>query len=107
MERYFVTPNDEGIMDTTDSRSIINAVAFAKQQNYNKVVIPRFNKRTGKCQWDIDETIILPSDMHIVLDNCYLRQADGSMDNVFRNFNDTNIRNSQDGIDLRWAVMIS
>lgn len=52
MERYFVTPNDEGIMDTTDSRSIINAVAFAKQQNYNKVVIPRFNKYLlNKCHF--------------------------------------------------------
>ncbi len=80
-----ITPNDIGIIGNTDSQSIQNAVNEAKKTGVNKVVIPRLNKRTGKCQWDIDKAIILPSEIHIVLDNCYLRQADGCFDNVFRN----------------------
>ncbi len=82
---FGITPNDTGIMDVSDSRSIQNAVVEAKKSGQNRVIIPRTNVRTGKPQWDIDEAIILPSDIHIVLDNCYLRQADGCFDNVFRN----------------------
>lgn len=84
----FVTPNDKGIMADTDSRSINNAVAEAIESGKRRVVIPRVNARTGEPRWDIDEAIILVSDLEIVLDNCYLRQTDGSMDNVFRNFPD-------------------
>jgi len=80
-----ITPNDAGIMAATDSKSIQNAVNEAKKSGLNKVIIPRLNERTGACRWDIDEAIILPSEMHIVLDNCYLRQSDGCFDNVFRN----------------------
>ncbi|MBP3381409.1 MAG: hypothetical protein J6L00_02080 [Clostridia bacterium] len=80
-----ISPNDAGIMGYNDSESIQNAVNEAKKTGLNKVVIPRLNKRTGVCRWDIDKAIILPSEIHIVLDNCYLRQADGCFDNVFRN----------------------
>lgn len=83
-----ITPNDAGIMDVSDSRSIQNAVQEAKRTGINKVVIPSRNQRTGECRWDIDEAIILPSEIHIVLDNCYLRQVDGCFDNVFRNCGD-------------------
>ena len=50
------------------------------------------NARTGKEQWDIDEAIILCSDIEIVLDNCYIRRTDASLDNVFRNFDDDAVR---------------
>ena len=82
----YITPNDDGIMSTYDSQSIQNAVDKAKATGINRVVIPRLNGRTGKNQWDISEAIILTSDIEIILDNCYLRQEDGSMDNVFRNY---------------------
>lgn len=88
----YVTPNDAGVIAKSDSRSINNAVAEAIKNGTRKVLIPRVNERTGKEQWDLDEAIILCSDIEIVLDNCYLRRTDSSMDNVFRNFDDDAIR---------------
>ena len=88
----YVTPNDADIISDTDSASINNAVRAAVERDVRRVVIPRINERTGKAQWDIDEAIILSSNLEIVLDNCYLRQVDGCMDNVFRNFDDENVR---------------
>ncbi len=88
MERGYFTPNDPGILAETDSLSIQNAVDAALKTGLGRVVIPRYNKRTGACQWDVDKAIILDSNLEIVLDNCYIRQMDGSMDNVFRNFHD-------------------
>lgn len=86
MERGYFTPNDPQIMAETDSASIQRAVDAALKTGLGRVVIPRYNKRTGKCQWDVDKAVILDSNIEIVLDNCYIRQMDGSMDNVFRNF---------------------
>jgi hypothetical protein len=88
----FVTPNDKGIIGESDSQSINNAVKEAIRSGKRRVLIPRINERTGKEQWDVDEAIILFSDIEIVLDNCYIRQIDGSMDNVFRNFDDNAVR---------------
>lgn len=90
----YITPNDTGVMADTDSHSINNAVRAAIERDIRRVVIPRINERTGKAQWDIDEAVILSSNLEIVLDNCYIRQVDGSMDNVFRNFDDENVRKS-------------
>ncbi len=88
MRDYCITPNDSGLVGATDSESIQNAVCAAKKQKVNRVIIPAVNARTGEAVWDIDRAIVLPSDIEIVLDNCVLRQADGSFDNVFRNFAD-------------------
>lgn len=85
-----ITPNDADVLDISDSRSIQNAVNKAKSSGLNRVLIPRMNARTKCCRWDIDQAIILPSDIQIVLDNCYLRQADGCFDNVFRNSGEEN-----------------
>ena len=71
----YVTPNDTGVIAESDSRSINNAVAEAIKNGTRKVLIPRVNERTGKEQWNLDEAIILCSDIEIVLDNCYLRRA--------------------------------
>ncbi len=90
----FITPNDSGIMSDTDSRSINNAVSEAVRSGVRRVVIPRINERTGEARWDVDEAIILGSNIEIVLDNCYIRQIDGSMDNVFRNFDDGAMRST-------------
>ena len=93
----YITPNDDGIIGNTDSTSIQNAVNAAKKNGLNKVVIPRLNERTGECLWSIDKAIILTSELEIILDNCYIRQADGAMDNVFRNFEEDDIKKTLDG----------
>lgn len=90
----FITPNDPAVMAESDSQSIQNAVDEALRSDVRRVVIPRVNERTGEARWDIDKAIILSSNIEIVLDNCYLRQTDGSMDNVFRNFDDDNVRST-------------
>ena len=90
----YITPNDKEIISDTDSRSIQNAVNEAIRTDVRRVLIPHINERTGKAQWDIDEAIILSSNLEIVLDNCYIRQADGAMDNVFRNFDDDAVRST-------------
>ena len=83
----FYSPNMPECMSDSDSKSISNAVRLAAESKVGKVVIPQMNARTGEPRWDIDSAILLPSDIHIVLDNCYMRQTDGSFDNVFRNEN--------------------
>ena len=83
----FYSPNMPECMGATDSESINNAVRLAAQSEVGKVVIPRINARTGEACWSVDRAILLPSDFHIVLDNCYIRQADATFDNVFRNEN--------------------
>ncbi len=90
--KEFITPNDEGIRADSDSLSIQNAVDEAVRSDIRRVLIPRINERRGEALWVIDRAIILPSNIEIVLDNCYLRQADGAMDNVFRNFEDDAVR---------------
>ena len=85
--KMFYTPNCPECMGKTDSESIQNAVNMAKKTGVDKVVIPRINERTGSARWDIDVGVTLPSDIQIVLDNCYIRQVDGVFDNVFRNEN--------------------
>lgn len=92
--KNYITPNDVGVIAASDSQSINNAVKEAIKNGVRRVLIPRINERTGEARWDIDEAIILESDLEIVLDNCYLRQTDGSFDNVFRNFDDDNVRNT-------------
>lgn len=89
MDTLIITPNRAELMGATDSESIQNAVNYAAKTGVNSVTVPRINGRTGEPIWIIDRAVILPSDMEIILDNCYLRQADGCMDNIFRNFADT------------------
>ena len=84
---HFYTPNMTECMGKTDSESINNALKFAAERGVGKVVIPKINERTGLPLWEIDQAILLPSNIQVVLDNCLLRQAEGCMDNVFRNAN--------------------
>ena len=100
----YITPNDFGIMAESDSISIQNAVDEAKKSGFDRVVIPRINERTGKPQWDVDKAVMLTSNLEIVLDNCYIRQIDGSMDNVFTNHiyrqPDTTVKGQQENIRI-------
>lgn len=83
-----ICASHERFWGKSDSETIQNAVDYAKETGANSVTVPRINPRTGKALWIIEEAIVLPSDMEVVLDNAHLRQADGMMDNIFRNFRD-------------------
>ncbi|MBP3305241.1 MAG: hypothetical protein J6L24_04655 [Oscillospiraceae bacterium] len=84
---YPVTPNERQFFGATDSETIQNAVNYADANDLGRVVIPRYNARTGKCVWNIDAAILLPSNMTVVLEDAHLRLADGCFDNIFRNRN--------------------
>ena len=85
MVRY-ITPNDDQVVGTTDVERINNAIRLAKEQKVNCVLIPRLtlDKRDV---WEIDETIILPSDITVYLDDCILRTPKTAVCNIFRNEN--------------------
>lgn len=71
----------------TDSQTIQNTIDRAAADGVGKAIIPRINPRTGKPLWVIDKTILLPSDMTVILDGCHLRLKDGVRENIFRNKN--------------------
>ena len=79
--------SDKQFWGENDSQTIQNAVDYAEKTGLGQVIIPRFNERTGKALWDLPEAVLLPSDMTIILDNCHIRHADDSHDNLFRNRN--------------------
>ena len=83
--RTFITPNDT--IGKCDSESIQNAVDLAKKEGINKVVIPRMNARTCTNEWIITETVKLPSDMLVVLDNCFMQMADDVVGGFFKSEN--------------------
>ena len=80
MERY-ITPN-ETVRDT-DAQSIRAAIELAIEQNLRRVRIPRRNERTGDDLWIIDETVALPSDIEILIDDAHLMLAEGKYLNMF------------------------
>ncbi len=85
--KQFYTPNDEGIIADFDAVSVQTAIDAAARAALNKVVIPRVNARNGSTVWEFDRTVRIPSDMTIVLDNCFIRLADNTFCNVFVNSN--------------------
>lgn len=76
-----------GNIQEHDSLTIQTAIDRACERKENKIVIPRMNARTGEALWEIRETIFLPSDFTLILDNCHLRMADGVYCNMFCNKN--------------------
>lgn len=82
-----ITPADDRFRGSTDNETIQNAVDYAAKSGMNRVVIPRFNPRTGQNVWVIERAILLPSNMTVVLRDAHLRLADGVFDNIFRNEN--------------------
>lgn len=77
----YISPNET--IGICDSESIQNAVDRAKEQGIGKVVIPRINARTGEALWVISKTVRLPSDMTVILDNCFMQMADGVVGGFF------------------------
>lgn len=71
----------------TDSRSIQAAIDAAEKAGDPEVRIPAINKRTGEHVYNIDEVILLPSNITIILESARLRMADGAITQIFRNKN--------------------
>ena len=78
-----ISPNET--IGKSDSESIMLAVKKAKEERVNTVTIPKNNERTGKNEWVISETIYLPDDIEIIIDNAFLVLADGVYANMFAN----------------------
>ncbi len=77
-----VSPNQ---FEGTDSERISAAIAAASGTT-NRVVIPARNSN-GTDRWVIDEAILLPSDMTVLLDDCTIQLSDTCRDNIFRSDN--------------------
>ncbi len=76
------TPND---FRGSDTERIQKAIAAAKGTT-NKVVIPARNAN-GTMIWKIDNAILLPGNMTVILDNCTIQLSDQCRDNMFRSDN--------------------
>ena len=72
---------------SSDSGAIQSAIAQAVAEGVNRVVIPKKKTPQGFRHWEIDRTILLPSNITIILDDCHLRLKDGVYENIFRNEN--------------------
>ncbi|WP_300603968.1 hypothetical protein [Niabella sp.] len=77
-----VTPND---FKGTDTERIQKAIRKAARYT-NTITIPSFNAN-GTAIWKIDQAILVPSGMTILLDNCVLQLSDSCRDNMFRSDN--------------------
>ncbi len=86
MEQY-LSPNEKRFFAESDSKTIQNAVNEAAKGEIRTVRIPRKCERTGKLQWMIDDPILLPSDITIILDDCHLTLVKDVYSNIFRNKN--------------------
>lgn len=84
---FMINASEERFWGKTDSRTIQNAVDHAHISGKNRVVIPRYNARTDSCIWNIDQAILLPSHMTVVIEDAHLRLCDGVFDNIFRTEN--------------------
>lgn len=81
--RAIYSPNDPDMIDVNDSRSINNAIAKAVESGCNMVVIPRLNARSNSYSWIIGEPIMLPSNITVILDGCYMVQEESCYCNMF------------------------
>ena len=80
-QNLIVTPNH---FKGTDTERIQQAITYAAEHDLT-VQIPRNNN--GSRIWMIDSAILLPSHIHLVLENCTLQLSDQSRDNMFRSDN--------------------
>ncbi len=79
----FISPNEYNFLE--DDASMIQAAADKANETGAMVVIPRRNTRTGNDIWLLPRAIKLYTGSSVCLENCHLRQADGSFDNLFKN----------------------
>lgn len=69
----------------SDNESISLAIVEAKRMGKNKVVVPKHNERTDSDIWVIEDTVYLPNDIEILIDNAHLVLADNVYCNMFAN----------------------
>ena len=74
-------------LNCSSDNDMIQAALDQAVQTGESVVIPKFNKRTGKTVWDISKTIFLHDESILILQNCHLRMADDAICNMFANKN--------------------
>lgn len=77
----YICANDH--LAQTDAKTIQSAIRAAKESGVDRVCIPHYNKRTDSELWIIDEAIVLPSDIEILIDDAHLMLADGTYTNMF------------------------
>ena len=77
------TPND--FKHLLSDAAMIQAAVDAATASGVSVVIPRFNERTEKSLWEIDQTIILHTGSDVQLDGCHIRLADDTFIHFFSN----------------------
>ena len=77
--------NPNFYMDAADDAEMIQKAVDKAAKTGEKVIVPRHNERTGKDIWIIPRAIKVYTGTTICLDNCHLRQADDSFDNIFKN----------------------
>src|SRR5690554_1605751 len=70
-----ITPNNFTGSDTERIQAAVNAA----RETTCKIVIPRENAN-GSNIWKIDQAILLPSNISIILDNCTIQLSDSCRD---------------------------
>lgn len=73
--------------DRSSDAKMIQAALDEAKTTGKAVLIPKYNPRTGEDIYHIDETMYLHDDTILILQNCHLRLADGSICNMFSNKN--------------------
>lgn len=68
-----------------DSTVIQLMIDTAKAEGKKEVTIPSVNPRDGSNTWIINQTIKVPSDMTLYINNCVLRMADYAMCRMIQN----------------------
>ena len=82
-ERNVFDPND---FLGSDSERIAQAVAAAEQQ-HGTVRVTRRDAADGRAFWLIDEAILVPGNLTLIIDNCTIQLSDQARDNFIRSAN--------------------
>jgi len=72
---------------SSDSAMIQASIDEAGEKGIRELTIPRINVRTGEPMYNITETILIPENFTLYLDDCHLRMADGVICRMFQNSN--------------------
>jgi polygalacturonase len=78
-----ITPNH--FKKGSDSDRIEKAIIEALKLGVNSIQIPRYDNINKKEIWLIDRAIVVPSDFTLILNDCLVRLAKGTQDNIITN----------------------
>lgn len=85
----WISANDPRYQGQTDGETLQNAINAAGE---GVLLIPRYNARTGKCLWELDKTLKLPSGITVLLLDAHLRMQDYTYCNMLTAEGTENIR---------------